>query len=89
MWFKKFLRKVVLCIAIGGHSVFRTGMDKEKIEAILHTMNQTRVEVSINEDDEGSGIIVESCKDNPLRLKRVSTGETHKVPIPRKNPCGR
>jgi len=52
MWFKNLLRKVLLCVAIGGHSVLRIGVDKEKIETILHTMNQTSVEVSITEDDE-------------------------------------
>jgi len=46
------LRKVFLCIALGGHPVFGVGMSQEKIEELLHAMHQTRVEVTISDDDE-------------------------------------
>jgi hypothetical protein len=52
MSLRKILRKVFLCIALGGHSVLGVGMSQEKIEELLHAMNQTRVEVSIGNDEE-------------------------------------
>jgi hypothetical protein len=54
MPFRNILRKVLLCIALGGHSVFAVGMSQEKIEELLHAMHQTRVEVTISDDDETS-----------------------------------
>jgi hypothetical protein len=48
------LRKIFLCIALGGHSVFGVGMSQEKIEELLHAMHQTRVEMTISEDEETS-----------------------------------
>jgi hypothetical protein len=52
MSFGNTLRKVFLCIALGGHSVLGVGMSQEKIEELLHAMNQTRVEVTIGDDEE-------------------------------------
>jgi hypothetical protein len=52
MSFRNILRKVFLCIALGGHSVLGVGMSQEKIEELLHAMNQTRVEVTIGNDEE-------------------------------------
>jgi hypothetical protein len=52
MSFRNILRKVFLSIALGGHSVLGVGMSQEKIEELLHAMNQTRVEVSIDDDEE-------------------------------------
>ncbi len=52
MSFRNILRKVFLCIALGGHSVLGAGMSQEKIEELLHAMNQTRVEVTIGDDKE-------------------------------------
>jgi hypothetical protein len=49
---KNILRKIFLCIALGGHPVFGIGMSQEKIEELLHAMNRTRVERTISEDDE-------------------------------------
>jgi hypothetical protein len=46
------LRKVLLSIALGGHSVLGVGMSQEKIEELLHAMHQTRVEITISDDDE-------------------------------------
>ena len=52
MSLRKLLRKMFLCIALGGHSVLRIGMSEEAIEELLHAMNQTRVEVTIGNDEE-------------------------------------
>lgn len=52
MSFRNILRKVVLSIALGGHSVLGIGMSQEKIEELLHAMNQTWVEVTIGDDEE-------------------------------------
>lgn len=49
---RNILRKVFLCIALGGHSVFTVGMSKEKIEELLYAMHQTRVEMTISDDNE-------------------------------------
>jgi len=54
MSLRRLLRKVFLSIALGGHSVLGVGMSQEKIEELLHAMNQTRVEVTID-DEEKSG----------------------------------
>jgi hypothetical protein len=48
---KRILRKLFLSIAIGGHSILGVGMSQEKIEELLHAMNQTRVEVSVADDE--------------------------------------
>jgi hypothetical protein len=53
---KNMLRKIFLCIALGGHPVFGVGMSKEKIEELLHAMNQTRVEMTIPRDDESDDL---------------------------------
>jgi hypothetical protein len=52
MSLRKILRKVFLCIALGGHSVLGVGMSQEKIEELLHAMHRTRVEVTVSDDDE-------------------------------------
>jgi len=52
MSLRDLLRKVFLCVALGGHSVFAIGMSQEKIEELLHAMHQTRVEVTISDNDE-------------------------------------
>ena len=52
MSLRNLLRKVFLCIALGGHSIFAVGMSQEKIEELLHAMHQTRIEVAISDDDE-------------------------------------
>jgi hypothetical protein len=54
MSFRNILRKVFLCIALGGHSVLGVGMSQEKIEELLHEMNQTRVEVTMGDDEENN-----------------------------------
>jgi hypothetical protein len=51
---RNLLRKLFLCSALGGHSIFVVGMSQEKIEELLHAMHQTRIEVTISDDDEKS-----------------------------------
>jgi hypothetical protein len=51
MAFGNILRKVFLSILLGGHSVLAVGMSPEKIEELLHAMNQTRVEVTLGDDE--------------------------------------
>ena len=52
MSLRNLLRKMFLCIALGGHSIFAVGMSQEKIEELLHAMHQTRIEVTISDGDE-------------------------------------
>jgi len=51
MSFRNFVRKVLLSITLGGHSLFGIGMSPEKIEELLHPMRQTRVEATIEDDE--------------------------------------
>jgi hypothetical protein len=53
MLFRNILRKLLLSVVLGGHSIFGVGMSQEKMEELLYAMNQTRVEVSISGQDEG------------------------------------
>jgi hypothetical protein len=57
---------VFLSIAIGGHSILGVGMSQEKIEELLHAMNQTRVEVSVS-DDEDRDLKIETDVDPIVR----------------------
>ena len=52
MSLRNLLRKVFLSIALGGHPVLGVGMSQEKIGELLHALNQTRDEVTIDEDGE-------------------------------------
>jgi hypothetical protein len=52
MLLRNVLRKIFLCIALGGHPVLGIGMSQQKIEELLHAMNQTRVEMTISDDEE-------------------------------------
>jgi hypothetical protein len=54
MSFKRALRRLLLAFVLGGHPVFGIGMSREKIEELMCAMNQTRVELTIPED-EGEG----------------------------------
>ena len=51
MSLRSLLRKAFLCIALGGNSVFCLGMSQEKIEELLHAMHQTKVELSVSDDE--------------------------------------
>jgi hypothetical protein len=52
MSFRNLLRKVFLAIALGGQSALGIGMSAEQIEELLHAMNQTNVEASIDDEKE-------------------------------------
>jgi hypothetical protein len=61
---RRLLRKLFLSITIGGHSILGVGMSQEKIEELLHAMNQTRVEVSVSD---GENRDLKECEmSNPL-----------------------
>jgi len=49
---REIIRKLVLSIALGGHSLFGVGMSQEKIEELLHAMHQTKVEVTVEDQEE-------------------------------------
>ncbi len=54
MSFKAKMRKMVLCLVLGAGSMMGMPMDPKQIEELLHAMNQTRVEVTVtDEEDEG------------------------------------
>jgi hypothetical protein len=53
MRFKLFMRRIVMAFVLGGYSVLGVGMSREKIESLMHAMNQSNVEVSISDDDDG------------------------------------
>jgi hypothetical protein len=57
---------VFLSIAIGGHSILGVGMSQEKIEELLHAMNQTRAELSVS-DDRDRDLIIETDVDPIVR----------------------
>ncbi len=52
MSFKRMLRRLVLGLVLGGHSVLGIGMNREKIEELMYETQQTRIEVTISEDDD-------------------------------------
>jgi hypothetical protein len=54
MLLRNVLRKIFLCIALGGHPVFGIGMSQQKIEELLHAMHQTRVEMTVSDDENAS-----------------------------------
>ncbi len=78
MSLRNLLRKVFLCIALGGNSIFPVGMSQEKIEELLHAMHQTRrIEVTISDDDEknhASGPLDSGLLSNPAKQLPVKDG---------------
>jgi hypothetical protein len=54
MLLRNVLRKIFLCVALGGHPVLGIGMSQQKIEELLHAMHQTRVEMAISDDENAS-----------------------------------
>jgi hypothetical protein len=54
MSFKLILRRLLIAFVLGGYSVLGVGMSREKIESLMHVMNQSNVELSVSDaDDEG------------------------------------
>jgi hypothetical protein len=46
------LGKIFLCLVLGFGSLTGLMMDPKKIEELMHSMNQTRIEVTIPEQDD-------------------------------------
>ncbi len=44
-----------MAFMLGGYSVLGVGMSREKIESLMHAMNQSHVELSISESDGEAG----------------------------------
>jgi hypothetical protein len=55
MSLKLIMRRLVMAFVLGGHSVLGVGMSREKIESLMHAMNQSNVESSISNADGGGG----------------------------------
>ena len=49
MPFKLMIRRLVMAFVLGGYSVLGIGMSREKIESLMHAMNQSNVELSITQ----------------------------------------
>ncbi|HXM90892.1 MAG TPA: hypothetical protein VN974_05060 [Candidatus Dormibacteraeota bacterium] len=55
MSFKLMIRRLVVAFVLGGYSVLGIGMSREKIESLIHAMNQSNVELSSSDaNDEGN-----------------------------------
>jgi hypothetical protein len=55
MSLKSIMRRLVMAFVLGGHSVLGVGMSREKIESLIHAMNQSNVELSISSADGEGG----------------------------------
>jgi hypothetical protein len=51
MSIKLTLRRLVMAFVLGGYSVLGVGMSREKIESLMHVMNQSNVELSVSDAD--------------------------------------
>jgi len=51
MSFKLIMRRLVIAFVLGGYSVLEIGMSREKIESLMHAMNQSNVELSVSQAD--------------------------------------
>jgi hypothetical protein len=51
MSIKLILRRLVMAFVLGGYSVLGVGMSREKIESLMHVMNQSNVELSVSDAD--------------------------------------
>jgi len=62
MSFKLIMRRLVMAFVLGGYSVLGIGMSREKIESLMHAMNQSNVELSISDAD-GEGDTTRTSTD--------------------------
>ena len=46
---KLILRRLLMAFVVGGYSILGVGMSREKIESLMHAMNQSNVELSITQ----------------------------------------
>jgi hypothetical protein len=51
MSFKLIMRRLVMAFVLGGYSVLGVGMSREKIESLMHAMNQSNIELSVSDAD--------------------------------------
>jgi hypothetical protein len=51
MSFKLIMRRLVMAFVLGGYSVLGVGMSREKIESLMHAMNQAHIELSVSDAD--------------------------------------
>jgi hypothetical protein len=47
---RNILRKVLLCLVLGGGSILRTQMSREEIESLLYSTNQPIAEVTLPDE---------------------------------------
>lgn len=67
MSFKLIMRRLVMAFVLGGYLVLGIGMSREKIESLMHAMNQSNVELSISDAD-GEGDPTQTSADARRRL---------------------
>jgi hypothetical protein len=53
MSLKLIMRRIVMAFVLGEHSVPGVGMSREKIESLMHAMNQSNAELSISNAGRG------------------------------------
>jgi hypothetical protein len=46
---RNFLRKILLALTLGAHSILGAGKSKEEIEALIYAMHETRIEETISD----------------------------------------
>jgi hypothetical protein len=51
MSFKLIMRRLVMAFVLGGYSVLGVGMSRERIESLMHAMNQAHIELSVSNAD--------------------------------------
>jgi hypothetical protein len=51
MSFKLIMRRLVMAFMLGGYAVLGVGMSREKIESLMHAMDQSNVELSVSDAD--------------------------------------
>jgi hypothetical protein len=51
MSFKLIMRRLVMAFVLGGYTALGVGMSREKIESLMHAMNQSYVELSVSDAD--------------------------------------
>jgi hypothetical protein len=52
MSFKLIMRRLVMAFVLGGYSVLGVGVSREKIESLMHAMNQSHVELSVSDAED-------------------------------------
>jgi hypothetical protein len=63
MSFKLIMRRLAMAFVLGGYSLLGLRMSREKIESLMHAMNQSNVELSVSSAD-GEGQPMEASADS-------------------------